>query len=866
MSSFKLVLEIAMAAFPEGKAVAQPMAMLVDAAKLAKNVYDTSQAPDEAFGNWLDPCGSTDLVPDNIKDVFDTLNMVADAATGFKVPSKIGKGSGRKGDEGNPRRPKATKTKDQTSTRRPQETACKLKGTEINRQGSIVTGRECHKGATTTHAYTITSVSYAAAAKPTVVAATCRDEWSQACHHYSSAISVHPEWATLTCEQKMATKTQPEIKATATDAWSAQHGGAGWQDATYRKEHLCDRGVYPPTSFFTSDGASDQCGLASGQLVRWLPREQNRGAAHMWSNICFQTPLDALSDSALYNAARNKNFGVKSRVRAPTKTEYNVGITVAHVPQFTISSWKHHAKQDDGLQDNPCWPKAITPNDPGFALLENDPWYARNNKQPAYDYGEAYAPGTNGPATPKRRDWMAEGNEPFNVTVDARVEMKARASRDWFGGDCDKPIADAIVLPHNPDRPAEINAIRAVLDERKRALGNDAGRYEEFTAPDLDFTAYFWIKGMGRKTWKTLNDNNRVPQIQRAYFYEYENEEREANRGHELTEKPPPVPPGANQRRMYRGRSDDTEDVQNHTAAQPVPLDRAKRAPNSEPNSKWHLGQMSTPPNVVFRKDGPFTYKYDDSLGKGQTIFILDDGLNDIPEELGGDVEEILLRRYGHDIPNNPKEKDHGTLAAAHPFEHSTKWPIERFLESLINVANRCIGTKDTTVVNMSWGLRYKWANEGVWEIMALLIKAIETRYGTVFVIAAGNDNLEVSDIPAVYATSMPNLLVVGGSTKDGTKTSMSNHGDLVHVYAPGVWLDWPPGWPEERRQENLVGTSFAAPQVAGLVAYIRAHPGMNAQTPSAVKAKVLELSRTVRTETEVGGKVNVIWNGQNGN
>ena len=95
------------------------------------------------------------------------------------------------------------------------------------------------------------------------------------------------------------------------------------------------------------------------------------------------------------------------------------------------------------------------------------------------------------------------------------------------------------------------------------------------------------------------------------------------------------------------------------------------------------------------------------------------------------------MRRYGHDIPNNPKEKDHGTLAAAYaggrtlgvarnarmivvqtPFEHSTKWPIERFLESLINVANRCIGTKDPTVVNMSWGLRYKWANEGVWEIM----------------------------------------------------------------------------------------------------------------------------------------------------
>ncbi|KAK8028608.1 carbohydrate-binding module family 24 protein [Apiospora marii] len=878
MSSFKLVVDIGLNAIPEGRALTRPLAALVDAAKLSNYVYDTSQAPDEAFGNWLNVCGDTDLVPDEIKKVFDTLNMVADSVTSFRVPSKIGKGSGRKGDKGNPKSPnKPTRTKGPESTRRPSETACHLKpGASLERKGSIVTGRECHNGKTTTHAYTITSVSYAATAQPTLVAATCQGRWDQACHHYSSAIS-------------------PELKAAATDTWSAQHAGAGWLNAAYREEKLCDKAVYPPSYLLaTAQRAPSQCGADPVQVVRWLPRDQNRGAAHMWNNICFQTPLDALSDTDMYDAVRHKNFGAKTRARASTKTEYTVGITVGLVPQFTIASWEHKAKTDDGLWDNPCWPKEATPTDPGFALLENDPWYTRNNRQPAYDYEEALGP-SNGPANLKRRDWIPERNEPFcngpltydglcNSTINAQVKKKLKRARDWFGGDCDKPIADAIVLPEDPRIPAEINYIRSVLDERKRVLGNDAGRYEEFTAPDLEFTAYFWIKGMGRKTWETLNDKNRVPQIRRAYFYEYENHERLNGRGKGLKGKPP-LPPGTKRKRMHRGAGDNTEDSHNHTTAQRVSIRPVKRDPSSEPNSKWHLGQISTPPNVVFRKNGPFTYNYDNSLGNGQTIFILDDGLNDIPEELGGDVEEVLLRRYGHDIPNTPEEKDHGTLVAAYaggrtlgmarkarmivmqtPFRLNENWPIERFLESLINVANRCIGTKDSTVVNMSWGLKYYWADEGVWEIMEWLMKKIEDKYGTMFVVAAGNDNIGVQDIPAVFAATMPNLLVIGGSTKDGTKSRMSNHGDLVHVHAPGAWLDYPPGWPEDRRVENVVGTSYAAPQVAGLVAYIRAHPGINAQTPSAVKAKVLELSRTVKTEAEVEGKLNVIWNGQHGN
>lgn len=53
------------------------------------------------------------------------------------------------------------------------------------------------------------------------------------------------------------------------------------------------------------------------------------------------------------------------------------------------------------------------------------------------------------------------------------------------------------------------------------------------------------------------------------------------------------------------------------------------------------------------------------------------------------------------------------------PHELDIRWPVERFLEALINVANRCAGTKDSTVVNMSWSLRLDAANDHVWYIMS---------------------------------------------------------------------------------------------------------------------------------------------------
>jgi hypothetical protein len=76
--------------------------MLATAAEMASYIYPANEDPAGAFSWWLSPCGGTDLVPDEIKKVFDILNSLPDGVSSFRVPKNIPKGSGRKGDSGNP--------------------------------------------------------------------------------------------------------------------------------------------------------------------------------------------------------------------------------------------------------------------------------------------------------------------------------------------------------------------------------------------------------------------------------------------------------------------------------------------------------------------------------------------------------------------------------------------------------------------------------------------------------------------------------------------------------------------------------------------------------------------------------------------
>lgn len=91
----------------------------------------------------------------------------------------------------------------------------------------------------------ITSLVYAPGARPTCIIKHCAKEHSQACFHYSSAIRVNPGWSTITCHPE-ATTTAHRLERVATDTYSTQHDGKGWQDASKRMRPYCDRDEYPP--------------------------------------------------------------------------------------------------------------------------------------------------------------------------------------------------------------------------------------------------------------------------------------------------------------------------------------------------------------------------------------------------------------------------------------------------------------------------------------------------------------------------------------------------------------------------------------------------------------------------------------------
>ena len=73
-----------------------------------------------------------------------------------------------------------------------------------------------------------------------------------------------------------------------------------------------------------------------------------------------------------------------------------------------------------------------------------------------------------------------------------------------------------------------------------------------------------------------------------------------------------------------------------------------------------------------------------------------------------------------------------------------------------------------------------------------MLVKVMETmrdRFGVVFVTAAGNDGVEVDSWPSKAGAHLPDMLVVGATSKNGVRAQFSNYGPLVNVWAPGDGL-----------------------------------------------------------------------------
>jgi hypothetical protein len=372
--------------------------MATTAAQMANYFYSEDEAPEDAFSWWLSPCGGSELVPEEIKKLFDILNSIPDGISSFKKPRDgKGKGTGKKGDEANPTdrassKPGTGKGPNGTggsSTKK----KCRIRpGDDLKRMGpakNTLRSMKCVADKTVKEDLIATSLRYKS--NPTLhpVVEHCDQAHTQACYHYSSVIRNNPAWQTLTCPPEAAA-TSWKMARSAPRLWNNQHNGGSnaWLDEKYRQEKDCERDEYPPiylmgpsSPAFLNAGRNVQ-----GQMIRFLPMLENKGGGQKWKSICFMTPLQ--------NAQMNDNEFRRRFNAAPSRTSRSQkGLTqilalleVEHQPEFSFGSWGHSGQpaRDDGLWDNPCWPQMLAPTDPGFALFTYDQWYG--GQSPPDDY------------------------------------------------------------------------------------------------------------------------------------------------------------------------------------------------------------------------------------------------------------------------------------------------------------------------------------------------------------------------------------------------------------------------------------------------------------------------------------------------
>ncbi|KAM7210947.1 carbohydrate-binding module family 24 protein [Rhypophila decipiens] len=422
MSSLKAVIEIGVEFIPGvGQALSAGLDMALTAAEMVNYVYNKDQDPGGSFEWWLSPCGGSDLVPDEIKKAFDILSSVGGGISSFKKPTNIPKGSGKKGDGGNPRSPTAPRkprpnpnnnnNNNNNGVNKPQNKKCRIPpGDATRRLGeakNTLRMQECAGKApnekTVITELVITSLTYAAKATATQVSATCDgNAWPQACFHYQSAIRVNKQWATLTCPPEAAS-TKHRENGVATRSWASQHKGAGWKDKTKRVwQGTCDRDEYPPAYLLSAgDPAMVYGGVDSrGQLVRYIPDKHNRPAGSMWKGACFMPVVKDLSDNEFKKRVAAAPANAKQVIQQGGGTKIlfktQAAVTVDARPEFTMKFDRGSTPSGgkDGLDSNPCWPNPAAQKDPGFALMTFDPFYG--GAKPPYDYAARYVRGSNG--------------------------------------------------------------------------------------------------------------------------------------------------------------------------------------------------------------------------------------------------------------------------------------------------------------------------------------------------------------------------------------------------------------------------------------------------------------------------------------
>ncbi|KAK1963207.1 subtilisin-like protein [Colletotrichum sublineola] len=311
---------------------------------------------------------------------------------------------------------------------------------------------------------------------------------------------------------------------------------------------------------------------------------------------------------------------------------------------------------------------------------------------------------------------------------------------------------------------------------------------------------------------------------------------------------------------------------------------RQKRAEMSQipavDNDIFDLRTLSTPPKQKGTVPDP-EYRYDDFAGRGITVYVVDTGPFDLQhEEFTAPSADVSRRELN--VAKNKKfslaDAQHGNCVASKTVGVTTgtakranlvgvridftHFGLFRGLQAAANEI-RQKGLEGKAVVTTSILMR---APDDIYiTSMRKVIRRL-INMDVPVVVAAGNkfrDGLTEPDkLPAVMAKELP-IIVVGSAGRDFRIAATSRRGDLVTTFAISADIKCA----DPLDQAGLAtdsGTSFAAPQVAGVVAYWMSHPEFAGHsTPGSVAETLRNITAALSyPRVAEAGFPPIAWNG----
>ncbi|RXW22639.1 hypothetical protein EST38_g3204 [Candolleomyces aberdarensis] len=253
-------------------------------------------------------------------------------------------------------------------------------------------------------------------------------------------------------------------------------------------------------------------------------------------------------------------------------------------------------------------------------------------------------------------------------------------------------------------------------------------------------------------------------------------------------------------------------------------------------SAPWGLGRISHRPRLSFSTFDK--YEYDDDGGDGVDVYVIDTGININHVEFEGRAS------WGKTIPDDEDEDGNGHGSHCAGTIASRKYGVAK-KANIIAVkvlGSNGSGTMSDVIAGVVWATSEarkkdaaadreyaatgKTNHKGSVANMSLgggksqalddtVNKAVSS--GVHFAVVAGNDNRDACNYSPAAAE---NAITVGASTLSDERTSASNHGPCVDVFAPGLnILSTFKG--TTTATSTLSGTSMASSHVAGLLAYL---------------------------------------------